>query len=153
MSQRAGERLGQWSGGKGTLASLAYSPDGCFLASGHLAKLGNVRIWKATGRRLTVLDGHTDRVYSVAFSRDRHHLASGGNDGTIRLWEVGTWRPVHVFLGTTAKVQAIAFSPGGRALATADGKGDVRIWDIPQCERLETPARVLHGRAPLMAVT
>jgi WD40 repeat protein len=47
-----------------------------------------VRLWNVeTGEIITTLQGHTDRVWSVAFSCDNETLASGSNDGTIRLWQ------------------------------------------------------------------
>ncbi|KAB8067076.1 WD40-repeat-containing domain protein, partial [Aspergillus leporis] len=36
------------------------------------------------------LEGHSSRVYSVAFSLDGLTLASGSNDGTIKLWDTTT---------------------------------------------------------------
>jgi hypothetical protein len=48
-----------------------------------------VRLWRvADGRLLRTLEGHTDSVYSVAFSPDGQTLASGSRDHTVRLWRV-----------------------------------------------------------------
>jgi WD domain, G-beta repeat len=46
-----------------------------------------VRIWDTTtGAVLSVLEGHTDAVKSVSWSRDGSRLASGSADGTVRVW-------------------------------------------------------------------
>ena len=50
-----------------------------------------VRLWSvSTGQCLRVLQGYTNRVWSVAFSPDSKTLAGGSEDGTIKLWDVKT---------------------------------------------------------------
>ncbi len=122
---------GAWQGGEGTVASLAFSPDGRLLASGHLEARDNVRIWDAaTGRRLATLEGHTDRVRAVAFAPDGKSLATASSDGTVRLWDVASWRERNVLHGHADTVHAVAFSPDGKTLASAGNDGDVRLWDL-----------------------
>ena len=63
---------------------------------------GTVRLWDVeTGRCLRVLEGHTDYVWSVAWSVDGRRALSGSNDNTVRLWDVETGRCLRVLEGHT----------------------------------------------------
>jgi WD40 repeat protein/subtilase family serine protease len=82
--------------------------------------------------------GHSDRVYSVAFSPDGRLLASasGIDDNTIKLWRVSDGALVRTLTGHTGWVTSVAFSPDGRLLASASGSWDwdgdrtVRLWRV-----------------------
>ena len=72
---------------EGVVESLAFSPDGSVLASGSGYSDHSVRLWDAeTGEMLRQLDGHTESVDSLAFSKLGEFLASGSYDGALRLW-------------------------------------------------------------------
>jgi len=52
-----------------------------------------VRLWDAaTGEELVGLPGHSDYIYSLAFSPDGKSLASGSGDNTVRLWDTAPLR-------------------------------------------------------------
>jgi WD40 repeat protein len=69
-----------------SIACLAYSPDGKYLAGG---KANMVAIWDAaTGGELHFLRWHSGLVESVAFSPDGKTLASGADDHHVKLWDL-----------------------------------------------------------------
>jgi hypothetical protein len=73
---------------------------------------------------LDSLRGHTDRVYGLDFSSDGRLLASGGQDGTIRVWDVASGRDMHIVDGSGDR--DVFFAPDDGHVASTHGT----IWDI-----------------------
>src|SRR5215469_3668200 len=74
------------------------------------------------------LKGDKKAVYSLAFSPDGRTLASAGQDGTAKQWDVLTGRE-RATLKHPSGATAVAFAPDGRLLATGGSNGVVRLWD------------------------
>ncbi len=83
----------------------------------------------ATAQLKTTLEGHTDLVWSVAFSPNGKILASASWDETVRLWSVDTSKLLHTLRGHTDVVNGIAFSPDGNTLASGSWDGTIRLWN------------------------
>jgi WD40 repeat protein/beta-lactamase regulating signal transducer with metallopeptidase domain len=112
--------------------SVAYSPDGQTLAAadGPPDTPGTVTLWNVKTRKvMATLDGHERGVATVVFAPDGTKFASGGWDGTIRIWDARTLEPLHV-LGDLNGVAELAFSPDGRLLASAGEGNLVTLWDV-----------------------
>ncbi len=86
------------------------------------------------------LEGHTDRVSSVAFSPvDATLLATGSSDRTVKLWDVETQQEIVTLEGHTGRVSSVAFSPvDATLLATGSSDRTVKLWDVETQQEIVT---------------
>jgi WD40 repeat protein/beta-lactamase regulating signal transducer with metallopeptidase domain len=129
-------------------AGVAISPDAMTIATAD-NPLHSVTLWDvATGRRKPDFpDAHSARVEGLACSSDGSRIATGGGDGTVRLWESASGKHLRALvLGDPfSPVRSVAFARDGQTVAAGgeDRKGRqdyglVRIWDTKSGEqRLE----------------
>jgi WD40 repeat protein len=68
-------------------------------------------------------------VRSSALSPDAKLLAMGYEDGTARLWDIGTGRMLRTFVARDDNVHAVAFTADGKTLAVGTW-GAVELWDV-----------------------
>lgn len=73
-----------------------------------------------------------------AFSPDNQRIASGGQDGTIKLWAVDG-REILTFQGRHADdVLSVAFSPDGKLLASGSSDKTIKLWTVADGKELST---------------
>jgi len=87
----------------------------------------------------TVRFRHSDTVTCLAFSPDGKCLASGSDDGTLRLWDVETGKELGDFGDKVGRLSCVAFSPDGKTLVCGNEylkKRTVTIFDLESCKEL-----------------
>ena len=83
MSKRTSFKIG----GSFSYGSLAFSPDGAWLAVG--TSQGRVALWDPyTGQRVWEMGSHQENVYTVGFGRDGKTVVSGADDGVCYAWNL-----------------------------------------------------------------
>ena len=86
------------------------------------------------------LGDHTNTLWDVAFSPDGRMLASAGDEGTIRIWDVAARRLVRLIGNSlsTATIYTVAFSPTQHLLAAGDSEGRIILYDTDTWQPLMT---------------
>ena len=110
---------------------LATSPDKKTIAT---FRNKSPVLWDAATGEVRELGRHLSWCQAIAFSPNGNMLASGDQEGHIKLWDTHDQRlicPLEGHKGTgVVGVCALAFSCDGKMLASSGGKGDVRLWDV-----------------------
>ncbi|RKU28057.1 hypothetical protein C6497_10005 [Candidatus Poribacteria bacterium] len=135
-------------------SKVLFSPDGQTLAitlsdtSSDYSKWSYIIVmWDVqTGKIKDTLSGHTNDITSIAFNPNGNRLASGGDDKTIRLWDLATGEQklqiseplwYQILSAGNDFVTQLSFSPEGQILASGISEGVIYLWDIDTGEQIK----------------
>jgi len=111
--------------------TLSINQDGLWLAFGS-RKLGQLIIWEWKSETYVFKQqGHSFDISSIAYSPDGSLLASGSNDGKIKVWDTANSTCIITFIEHTSKVSDLKFAPNkNNVLISSSYDGTVRAYDL-----------------------
>ena len=130
-----------------TQYAAAFSPDGSLLVS---AGDRSLTIWSCRPGYQRMSERSGESYHSLSFSPDGQTVALGGEDGSVRLWDMPAARERSRLRGHAGSVRSVAFSPDGKLLATASHEGRLVLWDAIRWSKLWS--LVTEGAVPIQAV-
>src|SRR5262245_20871194 len=103
----------------------AFGPNAAALASGN----DELLFWDAADGQLLAKVPQQAWVTALGYSADGRTLASGHDNGLVRVWDVASRNLIGEIQAHGESVSAIAFAPAGDRLATAGEDRVVKVWD------------------------
>jgi WD40 repeat protein len=130
------------TGHREAVRSAAFVPAGDVAATGGggILRVGTLRpgqenlvcLWDAATAELRwKAEGHVQPVVCVAFSPDGKRVATGDEQGEIRVWDVMDGKPIATLNGHDASVLGLVFTPDGNALWSGSSDLSLRKWRLP----------------------
>ena len=122
------------------ITSVAFNSEGTLLATG----CGNTaKLWSwillpdvpiASMTCVATLNGHSNRVNSVAFHPSGGVVCTGSSDTTAKLWSFSPNSPivatcVATLIGHSGSINSVGFSPNGHILSTGSSDTTAKLWD------------------------
>ena len=99
-----------------------------------------------TGKVRLDIDTAQGEINGLALSPDNKQIASGGDDGTVKVWSTETGYCLGAFQASSKGVFQLGWSADGKHLVTAGIEPDAVVWSIPDFEMVR---RLDSAREPL----
>ena len=120
------------------ITSVAVNPSGEWLAFGA-QKLGQLLVWEWQSESYVLKQqGHYYDMNSLGFSADGQTIATGGDDGKLKVWNATSGFCQVTFSEHSAAISAVEVSKQGQILFSASLDGTVRAFDLVRYRNFRT---------------
>ncbi len=146
LDVESGEELSKLDTGS-SVGSLLWSPDGTHVFVG--LQNGDIQVVDSTTLAVVATwGGHSSIPLSMAIDSSGTRLATGADDGTVRIWDLATGGELMVLGAGVASIDGVAFLPGDRHLVATGNDRQLRLYDVSPEGRGEVFAARTGGKPP-----
>jgi ribosome assembly protein SQT1 len=121
-----GQLIKQFAQHGDSVASLAFSFDGKYVASGGMD--GIAHVYHLESEKVISLPGPNEIIW-IKWHPRGNILLAGGEDGTMWMWSLPSGNCMQVFTGHTEAVTCGDFSADGKSIISASTDGSLIIWN------------------------
>ena len=140
------------------IANPCWSHEGKLLA--YIGPENTVVAVNPESEKKIRFEGHQLFVESLAWHPSKHYLLSASSDGTVRVWDADTQKPLRLLLGHGASIYAATWRRDGHQVISGGlSEAAVRVWDVSRLgkeafdrELQDRPAIAWHPDSDQLAV-
>jgi WD40 repeat protein len=113
--------------------SVSFSPTGRYILSGGI---GGLKLWEVACAKQALLSAGHRETSAVAFTPDATRAVSGGDDGSLRLWDAKEGVQLRVQELNKGGVQSILLAPDGKTAIALVGNRFVVVWNLDEWRQI-----------------
>ncbi|GFY51308.1 periodic tryptophan protein 2 homolog [Trichonephila inaurata madagascariensis] len=120
------------------IASIAFNNTGDWIALGSEG-IGQLVVWEWQSESFVMKQqGHFNNMNCLAYSPDGLYIASGGEDGKVKIWDTYSGFCFVTFTEHSSSITGVQFCQNGKAVVSASIDGTVRAFDLIRYRNFKT---------------
>lgn len=119
----------QIKGSRGDITGIAFDREGNQIVSITRKGYLNVTGWPAHEKKWEIQTG-SDRLLSLSISPDSRMIATGDDEGSIKLWDAASGRKLGEIKAHSDKIHTLSFDAKGKYLISASDDLSIKFWDV-----------------------
>ena len=121
-----------------SITTMAFNKTGEWLAIG-CSNMGQLLVWEWQSESYILKQqGHFNNMSCLDYSPDGQNIASGGDDGKVKVWNTSTGFCFVTFTEHISGITRVRFSQNGQVVVSASRDGTVRAFDLNRYRNFRT---------------
>lgn len=120
------------------ISSVAFNGNGDWIALGCTG-IGQLVVWEWQSETFVLKQqGHFNNMQCLCYSPDGTYIATGGEDGKVKLWDTLSGFCFVTFAEHSSSISGVCFSQNGKVVLSASLDGTVRAYDLHRYRNFRT---------------